>query len=105
MHTFQRWHVIWNMYLKKDLGKPKLTCLWTIHLMEANYNLILKWYAAQGFFQQSKKYCRLADKQGGSHQGHSAIDLACKKVVIYDIFCITKDEAIDVGNDAAACFT
>jgi len=65
-HTFQRWRVIWNMYLEKDLGFPKLSRLRTIHLMEADYNLILKWFAAQGFFKRSKKACRLADEQGGS---------------------------------------
>jgi len=54
--------------------------------MEASYILILKWSAAQGFFKGSKKACRLTDEQGGSHQGCSAINLACKKVVIYDIF-------------------
>jgi len=103
-HTFNRWKVIWNMYLEKDLGSPKLSRLRTIHLMEADYNLLLKWYAAQGFFKQCERFCRLADEQGGSRQGRSAIDLACKKVVIYDILRTTKDEAIDVGNDAAACF-
>jgi len=58
-HTFERWKVIWNMYLEKDLGQPKLSCLHTIHLMEADYNLLLKWYAAQGFFKQCKKKCAL----------------------------------------------
>jgi len=91
------------MYLKKDIGSPKLSWLHTIHLMEANYNLLLKWYASQGFFKCSEKQCRLFDEQGGSRQGQSTIDLSCKNVVIYDIFQTTKDEAIDVGNDAAAC--
>jgi len=44
------------------------------------------------------------DEQGGSRQGRSAIDLACKKVIIYDILRTTKDKAIDIGNDAAVCF-
>jgi len=35
-HMFNRWKVIWNMYLKKDLGSPKLSQLQTIHLMEAD---------------------------------------------------------------------
>jgi len=26
-HTFQRWQVIWNMYLEKDVGSPKLSRL------------------------------------------------------------------------------
>jgi len=103
-HTFTQWKVIWNMYLEKDLGYPKLHQLRTIHLMEANYNLLLKWYAAKGFFKCSKQYCRLADEQGGSHQGRSAIDMACKKIVIYNILRTTKEEAINVGNDADMCF-
>jgi len=89
-HTFHRWKTIWNMYLEKDIGYPKLTRLRTIHLMEADYNLLLKWYAAKGFFKRSEKQCRIVDEQGGSRQGRSAIDMACKKVVIYDIFRTTK---------------
>jgi len=98
-HTFQRWKVIWNMYLEKDLGSPKLSRLRMIHLMEANYNLLLKWYTTKG-----DRLCRLANKQGRSWQGCSTIDVACNKVIIYDIIHTTKDKSIDVGNDATACF-
>jgi len=87
------------MYLEKDLGYPKLHWLRTIHLMEANYNLLLKCYTAKGFFKHSKQYCQLADEQGGSHQGCSAIDMVCKKVVIYNFFWTTKE---DIGRSANA---
>jgi len=103
-HMFHCWKTIWNMYLEKDIGYPKLTRLRTIHLMEANYNLLLKWYTAKGFFKHSEKHCRIVDEQGGSRQGCSAINMVCKKVVIYDILRTTKDEAIDVGNNANVCF-
>jgi len=103
-HTFQCWWVIWNMYLEKEVRSPKLSRSCTIHLMEAKYNLLLKWYATKGFFKHSKWLCWLVDEQGGSHQGCSTIDLACKKVIIYDILCTTKDKGIDISNDTTACF-
>jgi len=103
-HTFQHWCIIWNMYLEKDIRVPKLSRLCTIHLMEADYNLLLKWYAAKGFFKHSERLCQLVDEQGGSQQGCSAISLMCKKVIIYDFLCTTKDKAINVGNNAAVCF-
>jgi len=56
-HTFQCWQVIWNMYLEKDVGSPKLSRLRTIHLMEADCNILLKWYATKGFFKHSERLC------------------------------------------------
>jgi len=103
-HIYNRWKVIWNMFLKKDIGNPQINRLQTLHIIEANYNLLLKWFRAHGFLTKSEYADQLTDAQGGGHKGQSAIDLACKIVVTYDVCRITKEEATMVSNDLVECF-
>jgi len=53
-HTLQRWCVIWNLFLEKDPGQPKINRLHAIHLLEADLNLLWKYYSAQGFFKTAE---------------------------------------------------
>ncbi len=41
-HTYKRWKTIWTLLLEKDPGNPKINRLQTIHLYEADYNLLKK---------------------------------------------------------------
>jgi len=41
-HTFDRWQMIWNLFLEKEIGVPKITKLRALHIVEADYNLLLK---------------------------------------------------------------
>jgi len=54
-HTYDRWKMIWTLLLEKDAGNPQIDRLHTIHLYEADYNLILKWFSSQGFILKSEK--------------------------------------------------
>jgi len=103
-HTYERWKKICNMFIEKDPGQPQINQLQTIHLMEADYNLLLKYFAVQGFLKQSKKHNRITEAQCGGHQGKSAIDLACKKVIAYDMIQTTKIEATDLFTDLEGHF-
>jgi len=73
------------MYLEKDPGQPKIHCLCTLHLLEADLNLLWKWFLIHGFMKTSKSHQILHDSQGGGRAGHSTIDLACKKAATFDI--------------------
>jgi len=84
-HTFHCWQTIWNMYLEKDPGHPKMNQLCTLHLIEADLNLLWKWYSSKGFIQDSEKHKRLHDSQGRGRVGCSAINLACKKIANFDL--------------------
>jgi len=77
-HVFQHWTTVWNMYLKKT-GNPQIDLLCTLHLFEADYNLLLKWHSSKGFMAKAEDHHTLHDSQGGRQPGRSAIDLACKK--------------------------
>jgi len=78
-HTLQWWCIIWNLFLEKDPGQPKISCLRAIHLLEADLNLLWKYFSAQGFFKTAEDNDLLTDQQGGCRKGFSAIDMACKK--------------------------
>jgi len=47
-HMYKRWTKICNFFIEKDLGKPLLSHLWTLHIVEANLNLLWKWFGPQG---------------------------------------------------------
>jgi len=63
-HTYQQWTKIWKMYIKKDTGSPKVNWLQTLHLVETDLNLLLKWFAPHGYYKCSKQHGCLHDVQG-----------------------------------------
>jgi hypothetical protein len=46
-HTFNRWKVVHNIFLEKLPGTPLVDKLRVLHIYEADWNLILKYYWAQ----------------------------------------------------------
>jgi len=103
-HVYQRWQTVWNMYLEKKLGNLRIDLLRTLHLFEANYNLLLKWHSSKGFMIKAEHNNTLQDNQGGGQPGRSAIDLTCKKMVIFDYVYLTQITAVNISIDVARCF-
>jgi len=103
-HTYERWNTIWNFFIEKDPGSPKIDRLHTLHLVKADYNLLLKWFGPQGVLKRAERNSQITDNQGGSQKGRSAIDLACKKVCTYELICLLHLLAANVDIDALACF-
>jgi len=65
-HTFERWKTIWNLFLEKDIGNPQINRLCMLHIIKADYNLLLKWFGPQGVLKQAENHNQLTDNQGGS---------------------------------------
>jgi len=103
-HSYKCWWTVWNMFLEKDPGNPRIDKLQTLHLFEADYNLLLKWHSSKGFLPKAENAGRIHDSQGGSRPGRSAIDLACKKISLYDYIRINQIPAINISKDVAKCF-
>jgi len=103
-HTYDHWQTIWNLFLEKDIGIPKITKLWALHIVKADYNLLLKWFGPKGFIKWAKDHQQLTPYQGGGQRGCSAIDLACKKVAAYDYITITHTMAANFEYDLKQCF-
>jgi len=76
----------------------------TLHIIEADYNLLLKWFGPQGVLKRAETHQQLTDNQGGSHKGCSAIDLTCKKVCKFELICLLHYITANVDIDALACF-
>jgi len=93
-----------EFFIEKEIGQPQINKLWALHLIEANYNLLLKWFGPKGFIKCSKDNHQLTDSQGGGWRGHSTIDLACKKVATYNYLTITCTTAANFEFDLQACF-
>jgi len=103
-HTFDCWKTIWNLFLEKALGNPQIDWLQTLHLIKADYNLLLKWFGLQCVLKWAKTNHQLTDYQGGCHKGKSAIDLACQKVCTFELIWLLHLIAIKIDIDALACF-
>jgi len=103
-HTFERWKTVWNLYLEKDPGRPRIDRLRTLHIVEADYNLLLKWHSSLGFMARAEAEHSLSDCQSGGRAGRSAIDLACQKISLFEIYRMIRRIAIEISNDAANCF-
>jgi len=103
-HTFDRWKTIWNLFLEKIPGTPYVNKLRALHIVEADYNLLLKWNSSLGFMHRAEDNLQLTNSQCGGRKGRSTIDLAIKKVVTYEYICINKETAINIELDAEACF-
>jgi len=103
-HTYDRWRTIWNLFLEKDIGVPQITKLRALHIVEADYNLLLKWFGPKGFMQWAEDNKQLTPYQGGGRHGRSAIDLACKKVATYEYITINRITAANFEYDLKQCF-
>jgi len=104
MHTYEHWWTIWNIFLEKDPGNPHIDKLRTLHLFEADYNLLLKWHSSKGFLPKAENAGRIHDSQGGGRLGHSAIDLACKKISLHNYIRINQIPAINISKNVTKCF-
>jgi len=103
-YIFQQWCTVWNMYLEKKPGNLQIDLLHMVHLFEADYNLLLKWHSSKGFMAWAEHHNWLQDNQGGGCPGCSAINLACKKMVLYDYVFVMRATTVDVNIDVACCF-
>jgi len=103
-HTYKRWKTIWTLLLEKDPGNPQINWLCTIHLYEANYNLLLKWFSSKGFILGSEKVHWITNHQGGGCAGQCTNDLAITKVLSFKIADTMHMHIIVIDNDATACF-
>jgi len=103
-HTYNQWRTIWNLFLEKEIGVPKITKLRTLHIVEADYNLLLKWFGPKGFIKRAEDHHQLTPYQGSGRCSRSAINLACKKVAAYDYVTITRTPAANFEYDLKQCF-
>jgi len=90
--------------LEKDPGDPKIDRLRVIHILEADWNLILKLIWAKRAVWNAEDHDNLGDDNFGSRPGRSAIDVVMRKLFNYIITRQTKTHLGSFDNDAKACY-
>jgi hypothetical protein len=103
-HTFTRWKVVHNFLLEKLPGTPFLDKLRVIHLYEADWSLIQKFYVAHKITKIASREGTFPPEQAGGRPGRSAIELAASRTILYEAIRLQRLTGAVVYNDAKACF-
>jgi hypothetical protein len=103
-HTLERWKIINNMFLEKIQGKPRIEKLRVIHIYEADWNLILKYFVAYKLHGRACREHTVQEEQTGGRPGKCAAYSATTAAITSDIVCLQKLTGATLYNDAAACF-
>jgi hypothetical protein len=96
-HTF-------NFLLEKIPGIPRIEKLRVIHLYEADWSLIQKFFVAFKINKIATKNKTVPIEQAGGRPGRSAIELAAIRMITYETIRLQRLSGAVVYNDAKACF-
>ena len=89
--------------LEKDLGSPKIKRLRVIHLIEADYNFVLKSeWGRQLVYHGEDHEC--FGQQQFARPGQQCIDAVHQKMLTYDLVRIMLIGLAVFNNDASGCF-
>jgi hypothetical protein len=103
-HTYQRWTVVHNFMLEKIPGIPLLNKLRVIHIYEADWSLIQRFYVAHKLSNIASNEKTVTMEQAGGRPGRSSIELATNRVLQYEIIRQQRLTAAVMYNDAKACY-
>lgn len=103
-HTYERWKVVHNFFLEKKPGLPLLDKLRVIHIYEADWNIILKYFNSYQLVRQATRHKNIEPEQSGGRPNRSYIVEAAKTVITYEICRNQRLTGGLVYNDAKACF-
>jgi hypothetical protein len=102
--TYTRWKCIHNLFIEKQVGKPLLNKLRVIHIYEADWNIIAKFFVSHKIHSVACKEGTTMCEQTGGRPGKSASHSATTAILTNDIVCLQKLTGARLYNDAAACF-
>jgi hypothetical protein len=103
-HTYTRWLIVHNFLLEKIPGYPLLEKLRVIHIYEADWSLIHKFYIAYKLNHIAAQDKTVPIKQAGGRPGRSSIELAASRVLTYDSIRLQRLQGASLYNDAKACY-
>ena len=82
---------------------PRLDKLRVIHLLEADYNFVLKLIWGRRLMRRAHENRLLSGVQH-ARPGHMAQSAVLSKVLSYDLIRLAKKIAASMDNDAAGCY-
>jgi hypothetical protein len=75
-HTYKRWQIVHNFLIEKIPGLPLINKLRVIHIYEADWSLIQRYYVAHKLTATATKEETTTTEQAGGRPGRSSIELA-----------------------------
>jgi hypothetical protein len=103
-HTYKRWQVVHNFLLEKTSGQPLLNKLQVIHIYEADWSLIQRFYVAHKLTSIATKEKTTTTEKAGGRPGRSSIELAINRVITYETIQLQCISGAVMYNDAKACY-
>jgi hypothetical protein len=101
-HTYKRWEVVHNFLIEKIPGIPRVDKLRVIHLYEADWSLIQKFFVAHKINMLAAQQQTLPIKQAGGRPGQSAIELAACRIFMFETMRLQRLSGAVLYNDAKA---
>jgi hypothetical protein len=99
-----RWNNSVSVCLEKKPGQPQTNKIRIIHILEADYNGMMKAIWARRLVAHTEKIEAYPDAQYGSRPGRSAIDAATVKILSLETSKISFNVILLADNDASACY-
>jgi hypothetical protein len=103
-HTYRRWLTIHNLFIDKLPGQPRLDKLRVIHIYEADWNLLLKYFIAYKVHGEACRAQTVQPEQTGGRPGKCAANTAALTTITSETICLQKLTGATIYNDAKACF-
>jgi hypothetical protein len=99
-HSFGRC----DFFLKKLPGQPLIEKLRVIHIYEADWNFLNRYFAAYKLTKIAAREKSVSVEQGGGRPGRSSSEVAVNTVLTYEIIRMQRLNGAIIYNDAKACY-
>lgn len=103
-HTYHRWTIVHNFFIEKLPGTPLIDKLRVIHIYEADWSLIQRYYVAHQLSKTAAIEGTLTNEQAGGRPGRSSIEIACNRTFTYETIRLQRLTGAVMYNDAKACY-
>jgi len=103
-YTLERWKEIVSIMLEKEKGKPKINRLRMIHLVETDFNFIIRLIWGKNFVYHNEKQGSYHSNQYGGRKGQQGQSAALNKKLTLEVTRHFKTPMMMVDKDAKACY-
>jgi len=103
-YTLQRWQKVVGILLEKQEGLPYIHKFRTIHLVESDFNFVLRSIWGRSFMRHNEKMGSWNANQYGGRKGCQGQSAALNKVLTMDVIRHYAEPAALIDNDAKACY-
>ena len=103
-HTLRRWQNVVGILLEKIQGTPHIHKFRTIHLVESDFNFVLRSVWGRALMKHGEFHSAWNSNQYGGRKGCQGQSAALNKVLTMDVIRHYGEPAALLDNDAKACY-